>query len=216
MSTVFKISYEPPPLEVLNQSTQLPAIPLPISPPNLTITRRLIFPSILSTSFAPTSSPTTFVIKTTSVKPTWNQLSTKIRDQFNIPEDINFSLTYMDAGGKEMALSSQDELINYFSQDEGEVLPILKNNCSYKFGLTILPQNNNVEEDKKGGDNDIKEFEKAKISRTCDNQQSEAVNSNILFVKQNFTGPDYKYSRRTVAAPDVTDFTCYYQKNIYI
>ncbi|CAI2166674.1 12704_t:CDS:1 [Funneliformis geosporum] len=158
MSMVFKVSYKPPPLEVLNQLTQLPPIPLPISPPNLTITRRLIFPSILSTSFAPTSSPTTFVIKTTSIKPTWNQLSIKIREQFNIPANIDFSLTYLGTGGNEMNLSSQDELINYFSQDK-DALPTSKKNISYKFGLTIFFQNNNVEEDKKGEEND-KEFEK--------------------------------------------------------
>ncbi|CAB5101606.1 unnamed protein product [Rhizophagus irregularis] len=114
MTTIFKVTYKPPPLEVLNQLVNLPPIPLPISPPNLTITRRLIFKSIPSTSFSPTSSPTTFSIVITSVKPTWDQLSTKIRSQFNIPANFKFGLTYLNSDNNEIIISSQKELNNYF------------------------------------------------------------------------------------------------------
>ena len=150
----FKISYQPPPLEVLNKLTQLPPIPLPFSPPNLTITRRLIFPIILSRSFTPTS-PTTFSIKTTSLKPTWNQLTAKIRSQFNIPEDIDFGLTCMGTEDEEMTLSSQEGLNLYFSQYKDGDLS-MGNHCSYKFGLMIFP---NVEENKKESEKNVKKFE---------------------------------------------------------
>jgi hypothetical protein len=142
MTTIFKVSYKPPPPEVLNQLIKLPPIPLPISPPSLTITRRLIFKSIPSTSFSPTSSPTTFSIVVTSVKPTWDQLSTKIRSQFNIPSNYNFGLTYTNSDNKEIIMFSQKELNNYFFQHrEDELFKKfdLENNFSYKLGLLLFP-----------------------------------------------------------------------------
>ncbi|GBC02795.1 hypothetical protein RclHR1_04820013 [Rhizophagus clarus] len=142
MTTVFKVSYSPPPLEVLNQLINLPPIPLPISPPNLTITRRLIFKSIPSTSFSPTSSPTTFSIVVTSVKPTWDQLCTKIRSQFNIPPNYNFGLTYPNSDNKEIIIFSQKELNYYFFQHKDDELSKKfdsDNILCYKFGLLIFP-----------------------------------------------------------------------------
>ncbi|RIA95992.1 hypothetical protein C1645_802674 [Glomus cerebriforme] len=159
MSTVFKISYKPPPLEVLNQLTQLPPIPLSISPPNLTITRRLIFKSIPSTSFSPTS-PTTFSIIITSVKPTWDQLTTKIRSQFNIPANVKFGLTYTKPKDEEIVLSSQKELDNYFSHHKDDELLNSKKNPTYKFELMIFPPKNNVQENMKEGEKKINYSEK--------------------------------------------------------
>ncbi|RGB37706.1 hypothetical protein C1646_780631 [Rhizophagus diaphanus] len=145
MTTIFKVTYKPPPLEVLNQLVNLPPIPLPISPPNLTITRRLIFKSIPSTSFSPTSSPTTFSIVITSVKPTWDQLSTKIRSQFNIPANFKFGLTYTNSDNNEIIISSQKELNNYFFQHKDDEFS--KSFDCYKFDLLIfspLEEENNM------------------------------------------------------------------------
>ena len=88
------------------------------------------------------------------MKPTWNQLCDKIRSQFNIPASVNFGLTYTNSESEEIALSSQRELDNYYSQHQSENLSKsldsldLENNPSYKFDLNIFLSEEAEEENK--------------------------------------------------------------------
>ncbi|CAG8451684.1 6243_t:CDS:1 [Cetraspora pellucida] len=90
-----------------------------------------------------------FIMPTSA--PSWEELSTKIRQVFEIPNQLRIGLTYLDEEGDVITLSSENELQEFYDEREcstqenhGELIRQEITNLGQESNPTIAIANNNV------------------------------------------------------------------------